>query len=126
MSDEEVPVLVGTLAFGAGHQQSFCARGDSPIAARNRWSSTIRRPDAQGVMGNPRTVFICCGRNADVGLLQLISLSRSLIRQRSSGALASGLHRENMRLLFSQGTCRHHRMVPAFGETPKWNSCGAL
>ncbi len=119
MSDE-VRVLVGTIAFGSGHQQSFGARGGPPRAAQ------IDRAVLPG--GGTRGARRTAGRLHSALAEARCSLAGVFCRPdcRSGGeraGVAALPHHPPISL--NPNGCRHRQICLHFGESPKWTTCGA-
>jgi len=114
MSDE-VPVLVGTLAFGSASIRRQCAPSFT-WRCPSRSSSIIRKPDAPDATASLPTAR-SCGRGAT-----WVLLAHFVDRLTDPAEKERAWQRYHaMRRFAESGQCRHRQICLHFGETPKWN-----
>jgi ATP-dependent DNA helicase RecQ len=118
MSDE-VPVLVGTIAFGLGINKAT-VRAVIHLALPKSVEQYYQEAGRAGRDGNPADCVLLW-RKQDAGLLGYFAnqIADSEERERA-------WQRYHVIRAFAEGAqCRHRHICLHFGETPKWDSCGA-
>jgi ATP-dependent DNA helicase RecQ len=118
MSDE-VRVLVGTVAFGLGINKA-AVRAVVHLSLPKSIEQYYQEAGRAGRDGHPADCLLLWQKR-DVGLLV------HFIQQISDPVEKQGAWRryDEIRQFAEAKTCRHRRICVHFGETPKWNSCGA-
>lgn len=118
MSDE-VRVLVGTIAFGLGINKAT-VRAVIHLALPKSIEQYYQEAGRAGRDGNPADCILLW-RKQDAGLLGFFA-----------NQIADAAERERawqryhkIREFAESGKCRHRQICTHFGETPKWNACGA-
>ncbi|HYM76734.1 MAG TPA: RecQ family ATP-dependent DNA helicase [Candidatus Dormibacteraeota bacterium] len=118
MSDE-VRVLVGTIAFGLGINKAT-VRAVIHLALPKSVEQFYQEAGRAGRDGNPADCVLLW-RKQDAGLLAyfanqiLDAVERDRAWQRY----------HTIRDFAESARCRHRQICTHFGETPKWDSCGA-
>jgi ATP-dependent DNA helicase RecQ len=118
MSDE-VPVLVGTVAFGLGINKA-AVRAVIHLSLPKSIEQYYQEAGRGGRDGLPADCVLLW-QNRDAGLLAhfIEQLSDSKEHERA-------WQRYHIIRAFVDSTrCRHRQICLHFGETPKWSSCGA-
>jgi ATP-dependent DNA helicase RecQ len=118
MSDE-VRVLVGTIAFGLGINKAT-VRAVIHLALPKSVEQFYQEAGRAGRDGNPADCVLLW-RKQDAGLLGFFANQISDAAERDRAW--QRYHR--IRDFAESNNCRHRQICTHFGETPKWNSCGA-
>jgi ATP-dependent DNA helicase RecQ len=118
MSDE-VRVLVGTIAFGLGINKAT-VRAVIHLALPKSVEQYYQEAGRAGRDGNPADCILLW-RKQDAGLLGYFANQILDAAERDRA-----WQRYHVIRAFAEGNqCRHRQICTHFGETPKWESCGA-
>jgi len=118
MSDE-VRILVGTIAFGLGINKAT-VRAVIHLALPKSVEQFYQEAGRAGRDGNPADCVLLW-RKQDAGLLGFFANQISDAAERDR----AWQRYHKIRDFAESNNCRHRQICTHFGETPKWNSCGA-
>ena len=118
MSDE-VRVLVGTIAFGLGINKAT-VRAVIHLALPKSIEQFYQEAGRAGRDGNPADCVLLW-RKQDAGILGYFANQITDPAERDR----AWQRYHKIRDFAESGRCRHLQICTHFGETPKWNSCGA-
>ena len=118
MSDE-VRVLVGTIAFGLGINKAS-VRAVIHLALPKSVEQFYQEAGRAGRDGNPADCLLLW-RKQDAGLLGYFA--NQILDPAERDRAWQRYH--VIRAFAEAGRCRHRQICTHFGETPKWESCGA-
>ena len=118
MSDE-VRVLVGTIAFGLGINKAT-VRAVIHLALPKSVEQFYQEAGRAGRDGNPADCILLW-RKQDAGLLGYFA--NQILDSAERDRAWQRYH--TIRAFAESANCRHRQICTHFGETPKWNSCGA-
>ena len=118
MSDE-VRVLVGTIAFGLGINKAT-VRAVIHLALPKSIEQYYQEAGRAGRDGDSADCVLLW-RKQDAGLLGYFA--NQILDPAERDRAWQRYHK--IRAFAESGDCRHKQICTHFGETPKWNSCGA-
>jgi ATP-dependent DNA helicase RecQ len=118
MSDE-VRVLVGTIAFGLGINKAT-VRAVIHLALPKSVEQFYQEAGRAGRDGNPADCVLLW-RKQDAGILGYFANQITDAAERDR----AWQRYYKIREFAESGRCRHRQICTHFGETPKWDSCGA-
>ena len=118
MSDE-VRVLVGTIAFGLGINKAT-VRAVIHLALPKSIEQFYQEAGRAGRDGDPADCVLLW-RKQDAGILGYFANQITDPAERDR----AWQRYHKIRDFAESGRCRHLQICTHFGETPKWNSCGA-
>ena len=118
MSDE-VRVLVGTIAFGLGINKAT-VRAVIHLALPKSVEQFYQEAGRAGRDGNPADCVLLW-RKQDAGILGYFANQITDDAERDR----AWKRYYKIREFAESGRCRHRQICTHFGETPKWDSCGA-
>lgn len=118
MSDE-VRVLVGTIAFGLGINKAT-VRAVIHLALPKSVEQFYQEAGRAGRDGNPADCVLLW-RKQDAGILGYFANQITDDAERDR----AWKRYYKIREFAESGRCRHRLICTHFGETPKWDSCGA-
>ncbi|HZC24174.1 MAG TPA: RecQ family ATP-dependent DNA helicase [Candidatus Binatia bacterium] len=118
MSDE-VRVLVGTIAFGLGINKAS-VRAVIHLALPKSVEQFYQEAGRAGRDGNPADCLLLWSTQ-DAGLLGYFA--NQILDPAERDRAWQRYH--IIRAFAEAGRCRHRQICTHFGETPKWESCGA-
>jgi len=118
MSDE-VRVLVGTIAFGLGINKAT-VRAVIHLALPKSIEQFYQEAGRAGRDGNPADCVLLW-RKQDAGILGYFANQITDFAERDR----AWQRYHKIREFAESGRCRHLQICTHFGETPKWDECGA-